>query len=679
MKNKNYLKLNSLQWISVGFSFLIPLAVMLLCFMLRGIAPFGSKTLCSMDGFSQYYPMLMNMGEAFKDGELLYSFSGALGFNLWAQSAYYTNSPLWILVYILPESMKILGIHFLIVLKICLSGAFFCFRLIKNRPDAGEKHLTYIFPALSCAWALSGYVVAFINQLMWADVIMLLPLVILGIEEIVRRKNPILYIGALALSIWCCFYLSYMVCLFAVLYFLFLIFKEKYTFKKMFSLCVIFGAGSLIAGALTAVSLYPTVKALSLTYASQLGFEGDIEIKYTLVEFLKRFLPMQKISLEYGEPNLFCSLTAVIAFVLGLFSKSTTVRERVLSLLFVSFVSITMCTNLGEFVWHGFHYPNQLPARQSFLLIFLILAFCEKGLEWEKIPDAISKIACVVVILSVGLSATHQILSQTWASNIDSLQGNDVKMNALAYCGEKDVFSRMEWTDVNKNNYPQQYSYNGIGYYSSTMSADAWFFFQNLGMSRYADKVSTHYNSSPVLDALFGVKYVLNEQGDTININENVLSLAYLSDEAIKNYSFSFFDTGAASQNALFLHIQLDKNENFNDSVKRLRNNDLDISYFDTDVIKGSINCERDGVFLTTIPYDGGWKIIIDGKEAKTFKAAEYLTACDITKGSHEIEMRYTVPGIKAGALISTVALILYIALIFMQYKTKKEDSIKEP
>lgn len=663
--------LNSYEWICVGFSFIIPLTVLLVSFALRGIAPFGGKTLCSMDGFSQYYPMLMNMGEAFKDGELFYSFSGALGFNLWAQSAYYTNSPLWVLVYLLPDSLKITGIHFLIVLKICLSGAFFSLRLIKNNPNAKDKQLTYIYPALSTAWALSGYVIAFINQFMWEDVIMLLPLVILGIEMLVKNKNPILYIAALALSIWCCFYLSFMVCIFAVLYFLFLILKDKYTLKKMFSLCVIFGTASLIAGAVCAVSLYPTAKALSLTYASSLGFEGDIEIKYTLVDFLKRFLPMQKISLEYGEPNLFCSVSAVIAFIVGLFFGKTSIREKVLSFLLVTFVSVTMCTNLGEFVWHGFHYPNQLPARQSFVLIFLILAFAEKGFEWKRIPDIVCKIACFAIILSVGLSATSQLLSQTWASNIDSLRGNDVKMTTLANCGESDVFSRMEWTDVNKNNYPQQYSYNGIGYYSSTMSADAWNFFQNLGMSRYADKVSTHYNESRVLNTLFGVKYILNQNGDTIHLNPYALSLAYLSDEAINDFHLEYFAKGDSVQNALFAHIHLDKNESFEDAALRLKRNELKITRFDTDQIEGNISCERDGIFLTTLPYDGGWRIFIDGEEAETFKAADYLTACNIKEGTHEIELRYTVPGIKAGAVISLFGILSFGVILFVQYKKK--------
>ena len=82
------------EYLSLAYAFVIPCLVVLVSFIVKGIEPFGGRTLCSMDGFSQYYPMLMNMTEALKDGEIFYSFNGALGFNLWAQSAYYTNSPL---------------------------------------------------------------------------------------------------------------------------------------------------------------------------------------------------------------------------------------------------------------------------------------------------------------------------------------------------------------------------------------------------------------------------------------------------------------------------------------------------------------------------------------------------------------------------------------------------------
>ncbi len=32
--------------------------------------------------------------------------------------------------------------------------------------------------------------------------------------------------------------------------------------------------------------------------------------------------------------------------------------------------------NVLNFIWHGFHYPNSLPCRQSFIYIALVLTMC---------------------------------------------------------------------------------------------------------------------------------------------------------------------------------------------------------------------------------------------------------------------------------------------------------------
>ncbi|MEI3166709.1 MAG: YfhO family protein [Lachnospiraceae bacterium] len=35
--------------------------------------------------------------------------------------------------------------------------------------------------------------------------------------------------------------------------------------------------------------------------------------------------------------------------------------------------------NVLNFIWHGFHYPNSLPCRQSFIYIFLMLLICYRA------------------------------------------------------------------------------------------------------------------------------------------------------------------------------------------------------------------------------------------------------------------------------------------------------------
>ena len=669
------------KYLILAYSFVIPCLAVLASYIIRGIEPFGGRTLCSMDGFSQYYPMLMNMDEALSKGEVFYSFHGALGFNLWAQSAYYTNSPLWLFVYIIPHEWQIEAIHFLIMVKIGLAGLFFSLRLLRKYENADASKAMKFFPALSTAWALSGYMIAFINQFMWTDIIMLLPLVVLGIEELVKNKRLTPYIVSLFLSIWSCFYLSFMVCIFSVLYFFFLILKEKRANKDRFYHCLRFGASSLTAGAMAAVSLLPVAKALSLTLASEAGFNEGIEIKYTLGKLLMRLLPFQEISLEYGEPNLYCTLIAVVLmlfyFVLGKAPK----REKLLYFAFVSFMFVTMCTNIGEYLWHGFHFPNQLPARQSFLVIFLILTIAAEGTQKLDFRKGAAAFLSVVIILGASLSAVYQMISQVWAARVDSLQRYESSMAEFTSLDDEDIFARLAWTDEKKNNYPQQYNYNGICYYSSTMSGDAYEFFQNLGMERYAKNVSTRYNQSDILNALFGIKYILEQDGETITVNENALPPAFLSDSAVKEIDLHSFKAGDEAQRALWHSIVLSDSD-FTAQVSELKANGIRLTYFDTDKIKGNITCKEDGVLLTTLPYDGGWRIFIDGREAETAKAAGYLTCTDITKGSHQVEFSYVVPGIKLGAAVSLLGLLAFAVIMnyelgIMNYIKKKVSKRK--
>ena len=650
----------------------------MLSFAFKELAPFGGRSIISMDGFSQYYPMLMNMTEAVKNGELFYSFSGALGFNLWAQNAYYTNSPLWLLVYLVPHSFQAVFIDFIVILKFALAGLFFALFLIKTGREKDHKKRFFLYTALSVAYALSQYMLAFINQLMWTDVIVLLPLVILGMEKLFSENKTALYTVTLFLSIWSCFYISYMVCVFLCLYFIYLAFREKHSFKEIIRKGLRFTVSSLIAGGMAGVVLLPTVKALSLTMASDMGFTDGLEIKYSLFEILSQLLPLQKVSLEYGAPNLYCSVLAVVLMTAFFFTKKVPKRERAVSFAFVTFMFISMSINLGEFIWHGFHFPNQLPARQSFLVIFLILILAVKGAENLKLKkEKVLHFASVFSAVAVIFSFISIFLANTWTSRLDSLQKYESSVQKIEESIAEDGFYRMEWSGEKKNNMPQQCTYNGVCYYSSTMPADAWNFFQNLGMERYAQRVSTHYTGSQMTDDLFGIKYILSEnlvfekenERLSYEVNKDALPLGYLSEKEVLSLDLSDYEKGKEAQKALFNSIVKDGSENYDKAISYLHRNGFAITEFDTDYISGTANVEKDGVFLFSIPYDEGWTVKIDGRKAETQKAAGYLLSAEITEGDHEIELIYTVPGIEAGAVISLVSLLSFCVMLLIRRK----------
>lgn len=659
--------------LALALSFALPAVVILICFILCEIAPFGDRTLCSMDGYSQYYPMLMNMAEAVKNGEPFYSWNGALGFNLWAQSGYYTNSPLWLPLCFLPHSLHVSYIDLTILFRLSLSGLFFCLYLVKTHRKLSYRKTLVLFPALSLAWALSGYMTAFINQLMWTDVVVLLPLVILGIENIRNKKSSLLYIGALFLSIISCFYLSFMVCIFAVLWFFFLMFREKIIWRDRLLCAVKFGASSLLAGGMSAVVILPVYKALSLTKASDLGFEGVLELNYNLKDFLLRLLPFQQTSLEYDIPNLYCTVTAVLIFFFFLFSKKFTRRHRISALIFVTLMFLTMSVNLGEFIWHGFHYPNQLPARQSFLAIFLMLTLAAEFLVLCKNASKEFIVAMAFIFAGASLNFGVQFCRDVWTSRVNSLQKYESVMADFTALDDEDSFARMEWTDVKKNNYPQQYGYKGISYYSSTMSGDAWDFFQQTDMDRYAKNVSVRYRESDILNAVFSVKYTMSgEHGGKITENGSVLSLGFVCSDTVYVFDPMKVKKPELGQQLLWDCLCGKSFTGFSEGYSLLSENQLEITLFDTDYIEGTLKSDRDGVFFTSIPFDGGWEIFIDGEKKEAKKAAGYFLSCGIEEGDHEIILKYTVPGIKVGAVLSLLSLVALMAWQMLERRRNK-------
>ena len=331
----------------------------------------------------------------------------------------------------------------------------------------------------------------------------------------------------------------------------------------------------------------------------------------------------------------------------------------------------TMSLNFGEYVWHGFHYPNQLPGRQSFLFIFLVLSFLGSFVAITSTKKLILGAVSVVMCFEVGLNACCQLGTNVWASLEGSIRRYDSTATQLAEIGNKDTFTRVEWADVNKNNYPQQYSYKGVTYYSSTMSGDAYNFFHQLGIPRYAKNVSVYYYQSDITNALFGLEYVMQSDGINVYHNQYALPLGFVADKAVLDFNLYAQEKGAATQEALWLSLTGEAVVDIPAQSKSLQSQGMNITAFDTDRIEGTVTAEKDGVLLFTIPYDGGWMLKVDGEKVPLTKIAGYLSGAEITAGTHEIEMIYTVPGIVLGGVISGIGVAVLAAWIIIRKRRK--------
>ena len=91
-----------------------------------------------------------------------------------------------------------------------------------------------------------------------------------------------------------------------------------------------------------------------------------------------------------------------------------------------------------------------------------------------------------------------------------------------------------------------------------------------------------------------------------------------------------------------------------------------------TNTVTGNISLQKEKILCLSIPYSKGWSVLVDGKEEKLYKANVMYMALPLTKGEHEIVLKYTTPGIKLGMLLTLLGIIISIGLGRIPRQTHK-------
>ena len=102
---------------------------------------------------------------------------------------------------------------------------------------------------------------------------------------------------------------------------------------------------------------------------------------------------------------------------------------------------------------------------------------------------------------------------------------------------------------------------------------------------------------------------------------------------------------------------------------------------FEDTKITGTVTAKEDSLFFTSIPYDKGWKVKIDGKEIaeKDYIALEDAYLCfNIPAGNHSIELEFEQRGFVIGIAISatTVVLMILVAILFAKLRKEREERL---
>ena len=367
------------------FSMLVPLIMVgLVCVIAYFACGVG---ITSNDCYDQYIPFFGAYYDVLTEGKsIFYSFTGSLGYDFWGVFAYYLASPLNLIVVFFDKADIIYAIEIIMIIKIVLCGGSFA-TFISHRFPKAKPAKVVLF---STMYALSGYMVGYLWNIMWLDGIVLFPLIMMGMDMMFRKDKPqwFLYTAFLALAILTCYFMGYMICIFIFLYFFIHPFENIKDFGKKF---LRIGLSSLLAIGLSGVILVPAFESIRATAISNESMPG-LELIGNFADCFKTVMigvPAHGVSFDQEEANLFISVFGLLLVFVYFSSKGIRLSDKIRKAVLLVFLFACFNVKFLNFIWHGFHVQYGIPNRFSIFVIFLFLTMGFEVTSLKK--SAVSK------------------------------------------------------------------------------------------------------------------------------------------------------------------------------------------------------------------------------------------------------------------------------------------------
>lgn len=395
---------------SLIFVFFFSILVFCIGFAVMGVYPFGSRSALIIDGVHQYLGFYKELQHQIGQG-FSWTFSGhAMGYSFYSLFCYYLSSPFSLLILLLMQFLYVNeAVTLVVLLKIGLTGVCMAWYVMKKMPDQEETAV-----GIGCMYGLSNYILGYYSNLMWLDCVMLLPVLAWTVERLVKSGTWRAYTVILAYCILSNYYMGFMLCVFAALYYMAVYFGEEERKNVWWKSGIRFIGASVLSGGISAVILLPAGLAIvKTTAAKQAGLSGVGGVYGDLWEQLGRLLfdsfPYATSS-DQSSINLYCGCAALVFIpMFFLNSRIRWQKKTAMALLFVFYFAGFHFQTLN-LVLHGMHKPVGMPNRFGFIFIFLILNVAAEG--WGKIKDITEKEIAAGLALCIAFCAFVGIQTQ---------------------------------------------------------------------------------------------------------------------------------------------------------------------------------------------------------------------------------------------------------------------------
>lgn len=397
---------------SVALSYVLSALFTAICLIIilyiNKIYPFGNDAYLWADS-DQYISVQNYFSSLTGKNDVFYTWGNVLGGNALSQLAYYALSPFNLLLFIFHDNLMF-AVHLITYSKYIASAIAFCFCLEQiSSKDVIIKSL------LSMSYAFMGYTVFFGWNSSWLDGVILLPLIYVGIKDLIQNRKGILYVICICLGLISNFYIGYMLCIASVLFYLLLV--SLLTDKIIYGIAKtapMYCACSLIGVGMSAVVLFPVCFALARArMQNPLKLLMDLHFNLGIQTLLTGFFTGQKNGLSDNAPLIFTGILPFVLLVLFFVNKKISKRKRIVYALALSFLIISFESSFINIIWHGTSNNVFFNYRYSFIFSFFVLIAAYES--WKALPinrkECLLAVAVIVLIVVITLSALYEKLS----------------------------------------------------------------------------------------------------------------------------------------------------------------------------------------------------------------------------------------------------------------------------
>ncbi len=88
----------------------------------------------------------------------------------------------------------------------------------------------------------------------------------------------------------------------------------------------------------------------------------------------------------------------------------------------------------------------------------------------------------------------------------------------------------------------------------------------------------------------------------------------------------------------------------------------FNLTRFRDTLIEGTVKLVQPGALVFQMPFDDGWRAVVDHQSARPIRADIGLIALELSAGDHLVELRYVPPFLYLGTGVTLVSISILVA-----------------